>query len=150
MNEKQIFETTLEKHESMDATGIYIPFDVEQVFGAKQVPVKVLINGIENRSTIVRRGGKYMMVVPKHFRDAAGVKAGETITVEMERDTEPRTVEPPPDLLDALNENAQAKAVWEKLSYTHQKEYANAVLESKKPETRSRRIEKTIEELMKK
>lgn len=147
MNEKQIFQTTLEKHESNDATLIFPPFDLEKVFGAKRVPVKVIINGAEYRTTVFRMDGKYMMVVPKHFREAAGVKAGETITVEMERDTEPRIVEPPQDLRDALNENAQAKAVWEKLSYTHQKEYANAVLEAKKPETRTRRIQKAIEEL---
>lgn len=37
MAEKQTFKTKLEKHENMDAAGITIPFDVEQVFGAKRV-----------------------------------------------------------------------------------------------------------------
>ena len=43
-----------------------------------------------------------MMAVPKRFRDAAGIKAFETITVEMERDTEERIIEPPEDLARAL------------------------------------------------
>lgn len=143
--EKQIFETILEKHETMDATGICIPFDVEKVFGAKRVPVKVAINGIEYRSTVVRMGGKYMMIVPKRFRDAAGVKGGETITVEMEKDTEPRIITPPADFAEALAKNPDAQASWSKLSYTHQKEYARAVEEAKREETRKRRIENAVE-----
>lgn len=149
MAEKQTFETVLEKHEKIDAAGITIPFDVEKVFGAKRVPVKVRINGAEHRSTIVRMGGRYMLGVPKIFRDAAGIKAGEKITVEIERDTEKRTVEMPEDLKKAISK-AKLSDVWEKLSYTHQKEYANAVVEAKKEETRARRIEKTIEQLISK
>lgn len=41
MAEKQIFKTVLEQHKGMDATGITILFDVEKVFGAKRVPVRV-------------------------------------------------------------------------------------------------------------
>jgi uncharacterized protein YdeI (YjbR/CyaY-like superfamily) len=149
MAEKQIFKVVLEKHEGMDATGICIPFDVEKVFGAKRVAVKVKINGAEYRSTVMRMKGNYMMAVPKVFREAAGIKAGETITVEMEKDTEKRSVEIPKDLADALaKENLQD--VFARMSYTHQKEYVNAVREAKKEETRLRRIEKTIEQLISK
>lgn len=62
MSEKQTFTVLLEKHENMDATGITIPFDVEEVFGAKRVPVKVRVNGAEHRSTIVR------VVIYRHQR----------------------------------------------------------------------------------
>lgn len=150
MSEKQTFKVLLEKHEKMNATGITIPFDVEKVFGAKRVPVKVSVNGADYRSTIFRMGGKYMMAVPKQFREAASVKAGEIIIVEMERDTEPRVVEPPKDLAKALKENKEAKEIWEKLSYTRKKEYANAIEEAKREETRERRVRKTIVELLKK
>ena len=143
MAEKQIFEVELEKHENMDATGITIPFDVEKVFGAKRVPVKVSINGVDHRSTIMRMGGKYMMAVPKIFRDAAGIKAGELVEVTMEKDTEKRAVEVPKDLAEALKK-ASLTDVFAKMSYTHQKEYVNAINEAKKEETRQRRIEKTI------
>ena len=63
----------------------------------------------------------------------------------MERDTEERIIEPPDDLAKALKENKDAKAVWEKLSYTHKKEYVMAIEEAKKAETRTRRIEKSVE-----
>ena len=147
MVEKQIFETVLEKHENMDATGITIPFDVEKVFGAKRVPVKISINGAQHLSTIVRMGGKYVVGVPKIFREAANVKAGDLITVTLEKDTSERTIEVPKDFADALKK-AEVTDVFEKMSYTHRKEYVRAVEESKKEETRNRRIENNVEKLI--
>jgi bifunctional DNA-binding transcriptional regulator/antitoxin component of YhaV-PrlF toxin-antitoxin module len=146
MAEKQIFDVMLEKHENMDATGITIPFDVEKVFGAKRVPVKVSINGVEYRSTIMKMSGKYMMAVPKVFREAANIKAGETITVSMEKDTEKRTVEVPRDLAEAL-EKADLTDAFAKMSFTHQKEYVRAIEDAKREETRIGRVEKTIQML---
>lgn len=149
MAEKQIFEVLLEKHGEMDATGITIPFDVEKVFGAKRVPVKVWINGAEYRSTIMRMGGKYMMAVPKVFRNAAGVKAGEIIEITMEKDLEKRTVEIPADFAEALHKETLTD-VFQQMSFTHQKEYVNSINDAKKEETRLRRIEKNIEMIAKK
>ena len=133
----------------MEATGITIPFDVEKVFGAKRVPVKVSINGVEYRSTIMKMSGKFMMAVPKIFREAAKINAGEMITVTMEKDTEKRAVEVPKDLAEALKK-ADLTDVFAKMSFTHQKEYARAIEDAKKEETRLRRIEKTIEQLISK
>lgn len=149
MAEKQTFETKLEKHENMDATGITIPFDVEQVFGAKRVPVIVSINGAEHRSTIVKMGGKYMVGIPKIFREAAKIKAGDLIKVTLEKDVEKRTVEIPKDLSNALKEN-DLTDVFSKMSYTHQKEHVRAVEDAKKEETRNRRIENTVIKLISK
>lgn len=149
MSNKQTFKVLLQKADHGEATGITVPFDVEAVYGARRVPVKVVVNGVEHKSTVVRMGGEYMMAVPKRFRDAAQIKAGETIEVAMERDTEKRTVEIPSDLGEALAK-ADLQSVWEKLSFTHRKEYVNAVIEAKKEETRTRRIEKTVETLISK
>lgn len=149
-DEKQTFQTTLEKHDNSEATGIYIPFDVEKVFGAKRVPVRGTINGAEFRSTIMRMNGRFMMAVPQKLREAANAKGGDTIEVVIERDAEQRIIEPTEDLAKALNENSDAKSIWEKLSFTHKKEYVSAIENAKRPETRIRRLEKTIEELLKK
>src|SRR5688572_33143027 len=99
---KQTIKVKLEKHDKLDATGITIPFDVEAVFGAKRVPVKAVINGAEYRGSIVRMGGKYMLGIPKVFREAAGISAGEHIVVTVERDDEERVVTVPEDFADAL------------------------------------------------
>lgn len=148
MADRQTFETVLVKHGSMNATGIEIPFDVEAVFGAKRVPVRAEINGAEYRGSIVRMGGKYLLGIPKEFRDRAGIVAGNSVKVIVEKDDEPRTVTPPNDLVAALK-NAGLEDAFSRLSYTHQKEHVRAIEQAKAAETRSRRIEKAIEMLNK-
>lgn len=144
MSEKQTFEVLLEKHENSEATVITIPFDAEKVFGAKRVPVKISVNGADYRTTIFRRNGKYMLAVPKKFRDAARVRGGEMITVELQRDNELRVIIPPEDFAGALAENSRAREMWEKLSYTRRREYVMAIEDAKREETRARRIAKAI------
>ena len=146
MAQKQTIEVTLEKHPTMEATGITIPFDVEKVFGAKRVPVKATVNGAIYHGSIVRMGGKYMLGIPKAFREKAGISAGDHIVITLELDTTPRTVDVPADLAKAIK-RAGMSATWNKLSYTHRKEYVRAVEEAKRPETRTKRIEKALEML---
>ena len=142
------FRVLLEKHENSEATGITIPFDVQQTYGTRsRVPVRGTINGFPYRGMIFPMGGKYIFVVNRELRTNANVKGGEQISVTMERDEEPRLITPPADLARALRANQTAQAAWDKLSYTHKKEHARAVEDAKRPETRVRRIEKTIAQL---
>ena len=143
MADKQIFETELIKHEKLDATGIEIPFDVETVFGAKRVAVKTVINGEEYRGSIVRMGGKYMLGIPKVFREAAGINAGDHIVVTIEKDTAERVVDVPADIAAQLSISGLRDA-FDAMSYTHRKEHVRAIEEAKAPETRLRRIEKAV------
>jgi uncharacterized protein YdeI (YjbR/CyaY-like superfamily) len=143
MAEKQTFTATLEKHAKLDATGIVIPFDVEEVFGGKRVAVKAVINGAEYRGSTVRMGGKYMLGIPKAFREAAGIIAGEMVEITVEKDIEERTVVVPQDLAGELKKNGLTEA-WDRLSYTHRKEHVRAIEEAKQTETRLRRIEKAV------
>ena len=143
MSDKQTFATVLIKHEKLDATGIEIPFDVETVFGAKRVAVKTVINGQEYRGSIVRMGGKYMLGIPKVFREAAGINAGDHIVVTIEQDTTERVVDVPADLAAQLSIYSLRDA-FDALSYTHRKEHIRAIEEAKAPETRLRRVEKAV------
>ena len=140
------FRVLLEKDDRSEATGIRIPFNVEKEFGTRaRVPVRGTINGFAFRSSVFPMGdGYHYMVVNKNVRAGAKAKGGETISVVMERDEEPRVITPPEDFARALKANKAASAAWDKLSYTHRKEYAQAIEEAKKPETRTRRIEKAI------
>jgi hypothetical protein len=149
MPQTKRFKVLLEKDANSEATGILIPFNVEKVFGTRaRLPVRGTINGTDFRGTIFPMGqGRHYMVVNKGLRASANVRGGETISVVMGRDDEPRVVTPPADLKRALKANKDAQAAWNKLSYTHRKEYARSVEEAKRPETRTRRIEKSITEL---
>lgn len=50
----------------------------------------------------------------------------------------------PPDLRTALRANAAARTTFDALSYTHRREHIDALLTAKKPETRARRLAKTM------
>jgi len=128
-----------------------VVLDDEQVAivgeGAKRFPVIATVNGHTWRTSVVRMGGEYLVGLNREVREAAGVQAGDTIELELELDTKPREVEVPPALGAALAADNEARAAYEKLSYTHRKEYARWVADAKRDETRERRIAKTIEEL---
>jgi hypothetical protein len=140
------FRALVKRREGGDVCSIDIPFDVEKTFGARgRVPVRGTLNGAPFRSSAFRMGGDcHFMVVNRQMREAAGVRGGETVPVLMERDTEPRTIDPPADFARALKGDKEARAVWDKLSYTHRREHVEHIEEAKKPETRARRIEKSI------
>jgi hypothetical protein len=144
MAAKQTFSCVLEKHPTMNATVIAVPFDVEAAFGSKRVPVIATINTAEYRGTIVRMAGKYLLGLPREFRERARIEVGNNIVVTLEKDLAPRVVTLPADFAKALKKNKDAAAEWAKLSYSHRKEYVGAIEEAKKPETRTRRIEGAI------
>jgi len=128
---------------------IYAPFDVKEEFGTRgRVPIKGTINGHPYRSSLANMGGgRHFMPVRKSLQLAAGIKAGDTVEWVVERDTEERTVEVPERLADEFKNNKAAREIWERLSYTHQREYAEWITGAKKDETRQRRIASAIEML---
>lgn len=146
---RQRFRATLATDSpNSQAAFVVIPFDVVKVYGARRVPVRGTLNGCAFQSTLSPYGGVHYLGVNKALRSAAKAEVGDVVTIVLERDDEPRTVTPPPDLAKALKANLVAHAAWKKLSYTHQREYARAILDAKKPETRARRIKRTITELL--
>lgn len=125
------------------ATGIPIPDEVIEALGtSKRPPVTITINGYTYRTTAVRMGGQFYVPLNAENREAAGVAAGEDITVDIEPDTAPREVTLPDDLAAAMDD--AARTAYDGLSYTHRKEWVRWVEEAKRPETRATRIEKTV------
>lgn len=143
------FRALLEQHRSGSATTISIPFDVPKVFGRRgRVAVRGTINGVPFRSSVFRMGdAPYFMVVNRQMREAGSLSAGQTVSVVMERDDEPRSIEVPPDFQAALVASRAAQEAWARLSFTHQREYVEAITEAKRAETRARRIAKAVEQL---
>jgi len=129
---------------------VEVPFDVEEAFGSKKPKVKAMIEGVPYRGLLVRMGGpSHMLIILKGIREQIGKTFGDEVTVTVEPDTEPRLIEIPKDLMKELKKDKEAKIFFDKLSYTHQKEYVRWVEEAKKEETRQNRIVKTIEMLKK-
>ena len=131
------------------ATGIEVPPEVvEGLAGGKRPKVSVTINGKTYRSSVAVMGGKFMVGVSAENRALTGVAGGDVVEVSMELDTAPREVEVPDDVAAALEVVPEAKAVFARQSYSHQRAHVDAINAAKAPETRRRRIDKAIEMLL--
>jgi hypothetical protein len=128
------------------ATGIAVPEKVVTSLGSSKKPaVRVTINGHTYRSTLAPRGGRFLLPLSAENREGAGVSAGDTVNVEIERDTEKRELAIPADLTKALKRDADAKRFFDGLSYSKKQRFVLPIEQAKAPETRQRRIDKTIE-----
>jgi uncharacterized protein YdeI (YjbR/CyaY-like superfamily) len=93
-------------------------------------------------------GGGAVLGVQKAIMAEAGVSAGDTLTVVVRNDDAPREVVVPDDLAEALRRSDEARAVFDGLSFSHRREYVDSITEAKRPETRARRVERTIQALL--
>ena len=140
------FHTTI-LQTGKNTAGIQVPEEVIEKLGAgKQPLVRVTINKYTYRSAVAVMGGKYMISFNSEHRKAAGVQGGDEANVTLALDLEPRTVEIPTDLRDALTK-ANALDAFEKSAPSMKKEYVRQVEEAKAQETRERRIKKIVEKL---
>jgi uncharacterized protein DUF1905/bacteriocin resistance YdeI/OmpD-like protein len=147
---RQKFKVKLAGREGTEISAIVPPFDVAEVFGTRgRVPVKGTVNGAPYRSSLMNMGEGHMMVVNAELRAAAKCKAGDTVEVVMERDEVERNVEVPAYLLKIIENDVKAAEFWQRLSFTHKKEYVREIEGAKRPETRERRIAAMMDALRK-
>lgn len=147
MTNKQTFKAVIQDPGGGGAF-VDVPFDVEKEFGSKRPKIKATIEGVPYRGILTRMGTEcHMLIVLKGIREQIGKTFGDEITVTVEPDTEPRVIEVPKDLMRELKKDKEAKAFFDKLSYTHRKEYVIWINEAKKEETRQNRIVRAIEML---
>src|SRR3954470_2091638 len=128
------------------ATGLQVPDDVVTALGSGRRPaVVVTVGGYTYRTTVAPMGGAYWIPLAAEHRAAAGLRAEQEVDVDIELDSAPRTVELPDDLSAAMDD--AARSAFDGLAPSHKKEWVRWVTDAKKPETRTARIEKTVEGL---
>jgi hypothetical protein len=128
--------------------GVMFPLSVETEFGTRaKVPVKSTLDGVPYRGSLIKCGPEgHMLGVLKSIREQIGKGPGDTIEVVLWRDEEERTVEMPAEFERLMRKEGLLDS-FEKLSYTHRKEYCRWIAEAKREETRQSRLEKSIEML---
>lgn len=142
------FNAEIKKVEDKDGAYIEIPFDVEQVYGAKRVKVKATFDGVEYRGSIVKMGLPcYIIGITKDIRKKIGKKPGDIIEVTIEKDEEERIVEIPMDFKERIELEDNIKEFWNTLSFSMQKKYIVWITSAKKEETRIKRINEAIEKM---
>lgn len=150
MTKRQTFTAVIQNASGASGGGAFVevPFDVEKEYGSKRPKVKAMIEGVPYRGILTRMGTDcHVLGIRKEIREQVGKTFGDEVTITVEPDTEPRVIEVPAELVKELKKDKEAKALFDKLSYTHQKEYVTWINEAKKEETRQNRIVKTMEML---
>ena len=127
---------------------VFFPYDVEKEFGTKgKVPVQATFDGVAYKGSLFKYShSQHVLGVLKSIREQIRKQPGDTVDVAISKDEAVRTVEIPADFRNVLKKETLLPA-FEKLSYTHRKEYCRWITEAKKAETRLRRLEKAVEML---
>ncbi len=127
------------------AAGIQVPNEVVEALGKSRKPaVRATIQGYTYRSSVAWMGGVFMLGVSNEVRRNAGIAVGDEVDVDLELDTEPREVTVPPDFAAALDGDPAARRFFDGLSYSNKRRYVLSIEDAKTPETRQRRIEKSV------
>ena len=144
MTSPQRFRTTI-LQTGKTTMGFHVPPTVVDALGAgRRPPVSVTINGYTYRNTVAVMGGVYMIGVSSEHRGPAGVTGGEEVEIELALDTAPRVVTVPPDLAAALDADPAARQAFDALSYSNKSWHVLQVEGTRVPETRARRVEKSV------
>jgi hypothetical protein len=130
------------------AAGMHLPDEVVEALGkGRKPPVKATINGYTWRSTVAVMGGEYWLGASKEVRRNAGVEAGQEVDLTLELDTEERVLEVPADFAAALDAEPDARRFFDTLSYSNKRRFTYSIDDAKTPETRQRRIDKSVSQL---
>jgi len=145
------FKGKIFQHGEINAAYVEFPFSTEELFGKKgQVKIKAIFDDhVEYRVSLAKmKSDCHLLGLTQEVRNKLGKFFGDEISVKLWEDKEERIVEIPDDVKIVFNENLQAKELFDKMSYTHRKEYIRWIVEAKKPETRENRKVKMIEMIL--
>ena len=147
MQPEHEFEAVLEAGDGDGGVFVVVPFSVPEVYGTRgQVPVQVTFDGYPYQGSITPLGdGYHALHVLKQIRKAVGKTIGDTVRVTLSRNVVERQMMTPDDLAAQLATNPQAAAYFQKLAYSHQREFVRWLEGAKRPETRAHRLAQTIE-----
>lgn len=128
--------------------GLFIPNTLLGVRG--RVRLKGTLNGKSFAAHASPMGdGTHGIVLNREMRAELGLKGDEQVTLEVLIDPTPADIAIPEDLLAALKKRKGAEAAFRGMAYSHRKEYIRWIQEAKRPETRTRRLQETVERVVK-
>ncbi len=143
------FDAIIRNHEGMKAGYVEFPYDVRNEFNGKgRVKIKAYFDGILYRGSLVNMGGLcHVIGLRKDIQRVLGKNTGDTVHMIVEEDLDERVVEIPEDMNEALGSDKTIFEFFQKLSYSHKRDYVQWIESAKKQETRVSRLQKMIEML---
>ncbi|MGN7865502.1 YdeI/OmpD-associated family protein [Chryseobacterium sp. 22458] len=152
MNPQPIeFKAVIKQNGTMNAAFVEFPFSTEELFNKKgQVKIKAIFDGtVEYRGSLAKmKSDCHILGLTQEIRKQLGKTFGDEVFVSLMEDKEERAVDIADDITTVFNENPEAKIMFDKMSYTHKKEYIRWIEEAKKPETRENRKIKMIQMIL--
>ena len=145
------FTAIIQQNGEMNASFVEFPFSTVELFDKKgQVKIKALFDDkVEYRGSLVKmKSDCHILGLTQEIRKQLNKTFGDSVSVSLMEDKEERTVEIADDISLIFNENEEAKILFDKMSYTHRKEYIRWIEEAKKPETRENRKIKMIQMIL--
>jgi len=112
------------------------------------IPVKLKIGGENFIQNLVKYSGKWRLYLNTPMRKGAGKEVGDMIDVQIDFDSEPRTIEMHPKLTKAFKDNPNAKAAFENLSPSRQKEILKYINFLKAEESVEKNVQRAISHLI--
>ncbi|HCR76347.1 MAG TPA: hypothetical protein DIW37_08115 [Chryseobacterium sp.] len=145
------FKAVIKQNGEMNAAFVEFPFSTEEIFGKKgQVKIKAVFDDkVEYRGSLAKMKSEcHILGLTQEIRKQLGKSFGDEVSVSLTEDKEERVVEIVEDIVLLFNENHEAKILFDKMNYTHRKEYIRWIEEAKKPETRENRKLKMIQMIL--
>lgn len=142
-----VFKAMIQQNGEMNAAFVEFPFSTEELFSKKgQVKIKAVFDEkVEYRGSLTKmKSDCHILGLTQEVRKQLGKTLGDEVSVSLIEDKEERMVEIADDIASVFDENPEAKTLFDKMSYTHKKEYIRWIEEAKKPETRENRKTKMI------
>lgn len=145
------FKAIIKQNGEMNAAFVEFPFSTEKIFNKKgKVKIKATFDGkIEYRGSLAKmKSDCHILGLTLEIRKQLGKTFGDEVSVSVIEDKEERIVKIADDVVFIFNENPSAKVLFDRMSYTHQKEYIRWIEEAKKSETRENRKIKMIQMIL--
>jgi hypothetical protein len=148
MSEKTVRFQTEMTRTGANTTGVVVPGELITQLGAGARPAVIArINHYSYRTTVGVMRGCSMLPFSAQHREASGIVGGDQIEVELSLDKQPRTVEIPEDLAQALAAERGLAAAFDTLAPSRRKANVENVVTAKSAETRARRIAAIVDRL---
>jgi hypothetical protein len=126
---------------------------LQELFGAAgrskgPIPVQLTIDGHAFPQTLVKFSGQWRLYLNGPMREAAGKQVGATATFTLRHDPTSRALPVPPELSEALAENAAADAVFTALPASRRLEIVRYIASLKSAESVERNVARAIRFLL--
>ncbi len=108
------------------------------------IPVRGIVNGNHFQQTLVKFRGEWRLYINMKMLPDSPRRIGEVIALEIEYDPSDRSIEPHPKLVLALQENEEAKRVFDSLSASLQKEIVRYISYLKSEESIDKNVKRAI------